>query len=1015
MRIPPNTAPNHTLWDLEKIQSFSNDLRSNFPSYCNHVQPLREWYELFMYFDKADIHTYGALNLWHVINCVAYEIQPWVKKLQEKEFPRFERAVVHLLTDEDCRNKLREWDPEAEPDIINCFGEDELSWMDRVEEFYLPLIRHILFNFYVKLCTNTALYDMHISSDSDGIGINDVPSDSHDPTPTQSSMSRGTDLKDDFVIEGRSANSLRITGTSSLHGPKVMSCRQSPQQYVDDNSGNSAAYFLNKKNKNPQPNSRDLPGRQMAHCSRDPACRNRERIYGLTWFEAAFVKYDPCACGFCQRKDLTVFVSPVFVNNADQNLNHVRANLGIAFRQFGQVDDINILGKGGFNNSRRAAIKYAKLESTFLAISNLNGRVISRVTMGECARVNHPISSQYFQPFAPGKKYSKLYDWREDKGDTHTPRNLSPRTVPIPPPSPLEHARLVLDKHDNDEIPFSHVSIWNSFTEGRPTTNRSQQAETTKLARRQLGIDNEHGWPIPPPDGDGGMIRTGPCNAGFHNAYVSAERQNEHHREPYDEKKKKGHQKKKPQSWKNKDKKDAEAQAVDERLEYDARPKLLQRPEHGDGSGNDYNDGHFDDIYDSGDGSSRSKGKQRSTSEPFPEYRDLSLQAEGSDVASESPATSSLPTEKQPQVEEEADIHKEITKKRPRKTWVSKKKEKSDGRRREHQQQQEDQQQDDQQQQQQHTNSAEFPALPAARPYMPTEGVIPATCPAGVPKPLERPEIPSRPATGRDTTHAVADTNAGPLDSRQKNMEKPSGSLRSQSEPTAMMTTATTTIATTDNNPKSPTKSSSSELNNKDDSTSSGEKPTDPKKKPTDEPQTQSDQEPSSSTTATATGSATTATPTPTASGTGARAGPTKAKGKGKAAEKVPPKIDNPADWPDLPMPGANRKAAMHLKGKPAEDNESRSRQQGPSAAAESAAARETRAQSVSTWKKLPKTATPVPAPAPALAPIPIPAPVPVPAPIPVLAPVPVPAPKLGQKDKKKQMAKQEEMGQRNK
>lgn len=407
MRNPPSIAPDHTFWEPANILNFSNMLYGRFPHHCKYIQPLKAWHELFMYFDKFDVHTHGALNLWNTINHMAHNIQSWVRELQQKAFPGFERNVAQLLEDEDRRNRLRDWDPEDEEDIINCFEEGELAWMDGTEEFYLPTIRHIMLNHHIRLRNKSnmsaqsnmsAPKDVQKPSKFDNINVNGIVIVDGTSKTAARNAAVGKLPTTDSVVEERPAESLGVTSvpptsggttsqalspeaqrkmwknteTDSLHGPNLVSWTQGPQQHGVTNTGSNAVYFLDKdKGKDRQPNSSVLSDK-LVHFSPDPACRNRERIRGLTWFEAGFVKYDPCDCRFCQAKDRTIFVSPVSFRGADKSSNTAISNLGMAFEQFGEIDDIKVLGKGRFTHHRRATIRYVIQVLSFFASLSLS-------------------------------------------------------------------------------------------------------------------------------------------------------------------------------------------------------------------------------------------------------------------------------------------------------------------------------------------------------------------------------------------------------------------------------------------------------------------------------------------------------------------------------------------------------------------------------------------------------------------------------------------------------------------
>lgn len=81
----------------------------------------------------------------------------------------------------------------------------------------------------------------------------------------------------------------------------------------------------------------------MVVYSNDPNCRNLKHSRGITWADAGYVKYEPCACQFCEGLDRSVFVTPVFISN-DSELPVRRSALTDAFGEFGKIVDIRISG-----------------------------------------------------------------------------------------------------------------------------------------------------------------------------------------------------------------------------------------------------------------------------------------------------------------------------------------------------------------------------------------------------------------------------------------------------------------------------------------------------------------------------------------------------------------------------------------------------------------------------------------------------------------------------------------------
>ncbi|RYO79778.1 hypothetical protein DL762_007977 [Monosporascus cannonballus] len=139
------------IWGAAKIQSFSDKIRSLFWAHSKHLQPLQSYYELYKYFDAHDIFHCGALNLWNVVHHLISENRMVLEDLKGDVMPYFDSWAANLLKDEDCRNRLRAWNQDAQNDILHCFHQQELVELDGMEIWYLPTIRHVIWTHHVRL------------------------------------------------------------------------------------------------------------------------------------------------------------------------------------------------------------------------------------------------------------------------------------------------------------------------------------------------------------------------------------------------------------------------------------------------------------------------------------------------------------------------------------------------------------------------------------------------------------------------------------------------------------------------------------------------------------------------------------------------------------------------------------------------------------------------------------------------------------------------------------------------
>ena len=118
------------------------------------LQPLHSWMDLYIYFDQFDIYHDGAWNLWNVIHHLISQNRILVEELKTEVIPHFESWIVGLLQDGECRNRLRTWKPEHQSDILRCFEKYELDDIEGIDHWYLPTIRHVMWNYHMRLCTS---------------------------------------------------------------------------------------------------------------------------------------------------------------------------------------------------------------------------------------------------------------------------------------------------------------------------------------------------------------------------------------------------------------------------------------------------------------------------------------------------------------------------------------------------------------------------------------------------------------------------------------------------------------------------------------------------------------------------------------------------------------------------------------------------------------------------------------------------------------------------------------------
>ncbi|KAI0011368.1 hypothetical protein F4779DRAFT_615611 [Xylariaceae sp. FL0662B] len=191
-------------WHATKIQDVCNGIRKEYYSQCKYIQPPRNYWNLYTYFDAHDIYHQGAQNLWRVIQHLFYENQYIMPELLNQMTTTFEGWAGRVLSTEAGREKLYNWKPQSQPNILDVFNNNELPEMYNVESFYLPTLRTIFTRHHMSL-------------------RNGLPLIFHPPNPTQptpEAIASGT-----VICDGTSATAARV---AAAH-PPILPAVATPQ------------------------------------------------------------------------------------------------------------------------------------------------------------------------------------------------------------------------------------------------------------------------------------------------------------------------------------------------------------------------------------------------------------------------------------------------------------------------------------------------------------------------------------------------------------------------------------------------------------------------------------------------------------------------------------------------------------------------------------------------------------------------------------------------------------------
>ncbi|KAI2634874.1 hypothetical protein GGS26DRAFT_528750 [Hypomontagnella submonticulosa] len=137
-------------WSARQIQDFCDDLRHKYFARCKYVAPLQSLEDLYIYFDAHDIYYLGAQNLWNVIHHLNYENPHYSYEAHDDNVARVRSLVESILTNEDNRKKLTDWDPTVDSDLLDVFKNGELEGLGDLASDYSHVVREMMYSIYLN-------------------------------------------------------------------------------------------------------------------------------------------------------------------------------------------------------------------------------------------------------------------------------------------------------------------------------------------------------------------------------------------------------------------------------------------------------------------------------------------------------------------------------------------------------------------------------------------------------------------------------------------------------------------------------------------------------------------------------------------------------------------------------------------------------------------------------------------------------------------------------------------------
>ncbi|KAI1122213.1 hypothetical protein F5Y10DRAFT_287388 [Nemania abortiva] len=229
-------------WWAAEIQRVCDELRRMMPEACKNIEPPRDYWDLYKYFDAYDIYNRGAQNLWNVINTFVFENE-YAQGLVDKEqraqtelySPLFESLAVGLLKKPDIQTKLLSWGKEKQQDILEVLTAQELQCFQGYEKYpehFREAIRIIFARYHDDLLKGLPFAE-GLTSASSRIPKIDIPEKLAELRLYLHNLEAGDPFLDKFDIPNRIVNGIVI-----VDGTSKTAARRAKEIHASTNSHN---------------------------------------------------------------------------------------------------------------------------------------------------------------------------------------------------------------------------------------------------------------------------------------------------------------------------------------------------------------------------------------------------------------------------------------------------------------------------------------------------------------------------------------------------------------------------------------------------------------------------------------------------------------------------------------------------------------------------------------------------------------------------------------------------------
>jgi hypothetical protein len=148
-------------WTARQIQDAVDVIKVHCWSVRKSIQLPSTYYDLYHYFDGYDLWHMGVQNCWNILNHLFWETQRELPALVTATRSEIESWADELIRDNRRRQQLYNWDSTSDSDVLRMFKGEELMGLDGLDEWYLPIVRDVLYRVHGTLHHGTYLSPVH--------------------------------------------------------------------------------------------------------------------------------------------------------------------------------------------------------------------------------------------------------------------------------------------------------------------------------------------------------------------------------------------------------------------------------------------------------------------------------------------------------------------------------------------------------------------------------------------------------------------------------------------------------------------------------------------------------------------------------------------------------------------------------------------------------------------------------------------------------------------------------------